>query len=126
MSRQRQRGTEFESAVVAYLSEQLGEDGRIGGIDRTAPHGGGDVGDVYGVFRAGLPVVIECKSYRKNEFLAGWLDEAEAERGNADALAGVVVSKRRGIGTKNMGQQLVSMTLADFVALIAGQRGDWE
>ena len=126
MSRERQRGTEFESAVVRYLREQLGEDGRIGGIDRTAPHGGGDVGDVYGIFRAGQPVVIECKSYRKNEFMAGWLDEAERERGNADALAGVVVSKRRGIGEKNMGQQLVSMTLADFVALVSGQRGDWE
>lgn len=123
MSRQRQRGTEFESAVVAYLREQLGEDGCI---HRTAQHGAGDVGDVYGVFRAGHPVVIECKSYRRNEFMAHWLHEAEAERGNADALAGVVVSKRRGIGFKNMGQQLVSMTLADFVALIAGQRGDWE
>lgn len=123
MSRQRQRGTEFESAVVAYLREQLGEDGCI---HRTAEAGANDVGDVYGVFRAGQPVVIECKSYRKNEFLAGWLDEAERERGNADALAGVVVSKRRGIGSKNMGQQLVSMTLADFVALIAGQRGEWE
>lgn len=123
MSRERQRGTEFESAVVAYLREQLGEDGCI---HRTAQRGKGDVGDVYGVFRAGQPVVIECKSYRKNEFLAGWLAEAERERGNADALAGVVVSKRQGIGEKNMGQQLVSMTLADFVALIAGQRGDWE
>ena len=123
MSRQRQRGTEFETAVISYLREQLGEDGRI---HRTAEAGENDVGDVYGVFRAGQPVVIECKSYRKNEFLAGWLDEAERERGNADALAGVVVSKRRGIGSKNMGQQLVSMTLADFVALIAGQRGDEE
>lgn len=123
MSRQRQRGTEFETAVIRYLREQLGEDGRI---HRTAEAGENDVGDVYGVFRAGQPVVIECKSYRKNEFLAGWLDEAERERGNADALAGVVVSKRRGIGSKNMGQQLVSMTLADFVALIAGQRGDEE
>ena len=123
MSRQRQRGTEFESAVVAYLREQLGEDGCI---HRTAEAGANDVGDVYGVFRAGQPVVIECKSYRKNEFMAHGLKEAEAERGNADALAGVVVSKRRGIGSKNMGQQLVSMTLADFVALIAGQRGEWE
>lgn len=123
MSRQRQRGTEFETAVVDYIREQLGEDGCI---HRTAQRGKGDVGDVYGVFRAGQPVVIECKSYRKNEFLAGWLTEAERERGNADALAGVVVSKRRGVGDKNMGQQLVSMTLADFVALIAGQRGDEE
>ena len=124
MSRQRQRGTEFESAVAGYLREQLGED--VWTIDRMGPHGSRDVGDIRGIFRAGKPVVIECKSYRRNEFMAHWLHEAEAERGNADALAGVVVSKRKGIGTKNMGQQLVSMTLADFVALIAGQRGDWE
>ena len=123
MSAERQRGTEFETAVIRYLREQLGEDGCI---HRTAEAGANDVGDVYGVFRAGQPVVIECKSYRKNEFLAGWLTEAERERGNADALAGVVVSKRRGIGDRNMGQQLVSMTLADFVALIAGQRGETE
>lgn len=123
MNRQRDRGTDFETAVVGYLRERLG-----GGdaIHRTAQHGANDVGDVWGVFRAGQPVVIECKSYRRNEFMAHWLTEAEDERGNADALAGVVVSKRRGIGERNMGQQLVSMTLADFVALIAGQRGDSE
>lgn len=121
MSAERQRGTEFATAVVRYLREQTGA-GR--GIHRTAEEGQNDVGDIYGITRAGLPVVIECKNYRKNEFLAGWLDEAERERKNAGALAGVVVSKRRGIGDKNMGDQLVSMTLRDFVAIVEGVRGN--
>lgn len=122
MSRQRQRGTEFETAVVRYLAAELADER----IDRMPLHGSRDVGDVGGVYSHGQRVVVECKSYTGRDRMGQWLREAEAERGNADALAGVVVSKRRGIGTKNMGQQLVSMTLADFVALVSGQRGEWE
>jgi hypothetical protein len=52
--------------------------------------------------------------------LAGWVAEAETERVNDGALAGVVVHKRRGKG--HAGDQYVTMTLNDFVALLTGTR----
>ena len=47
--------------------------------------------------------------------LAGWCDEAEVERGNADAVAGVVVHKARGKG--QFLDQYVTMRVRDFLAL---------
>ena len=45
MSRQRKKGTAFETALVRWLRERLG-DGRI---ERRALHGSRDIGDVYGL-----------------------------------------------------------------------------
>ncbi|MCB0911446.1 MAG: hypothetical protein KDB60_07510 [Propionibacteriaceae bacterium] len=59
-----------------------------------------------------------CKSPR----LAEWLAEAETERGNDDATAAVVVHKRHGKAAP--GEQLVTMRLVDFVALLTGTRPD--
>lgn len=123
MSREKQRGTAFETAVVRFFRRVFDDDR----IDRMPLHGRRDIGDVSGIYRAGKRVVVECKSYSGRDRMAQWLTEAELERGNADALAAVVVSKRRGIGisTKHgMGQQLVTMTLLDFASLIAGERID--
>ena len=44
------------------------------------------------------------------------------ERGNDDALVGVVAHKRHGVGAP--GEQFVTMTLRDFVALLTGERPD--
>jgi hypothetical protein len=48
------------------------------------------------------------------------VDEAEVERGNADAVAGVVIHKRRGKG--HALDQYVTMTVRDFVVLLGGTR----
>ena len=120
MSRSKARGTAFETAVVDWLSSALGAE--PGTIHREALHGTRDVGDIGGIRVFGRRVVIECKSYSGRDRMAEWLREAEAERGNADALAGVVVSKRKGIGDMRTGEQLVSMTLKDFLAIITGLR----
>lgn len=45
-----------------------------------------------------------------------WLNEAERERGNDDARIGVVVHKHH--RTAAPGEQFVTMTLADLVALL--------
>lgn len=67
----------------------------------------------------GKKVVAECKNV--SQWSPGtWLKEAEAERINDDALAGVVIAKRHGVA--DPGQQVVLMTLADFAALLAGVR----
>jgi len=123
MSRSKAKGTAFESAVVRWLSSALGAE--PGAIHRETLHGSHDEGDVGGIYAHGRRVVMECKNHSRDE-LPRWLREAEAERGNADALAGVVVSKRRGIGESRMGEQLVSLTLRDFVAIITGQRPEKE
>ena len=42
------------------------------------------------------------------------------ERGNDDAVAGIVVHKRHGKGQP--GEQWVTMTLADFASILTGAR----
>lgn len=116
MGRMTQKGTAFESQVVDYLNGRFG-----GGIERRAKFGTKDRGDIAGVCMHGKPMVIECKNHRKME-LAEWIGEAEVERGNADAEYGVVVHKRRGIGSKNMGGTYVTMTLGTLADMICGGR----
>jgi hypothetical protein len=108
-------GTRFETSVARYLSEHV--DDRI---ERRARTGGRDRGDIGGV-RApgGGRIVIECKDTSRIN-LAGWAAEAETERGNDDALVGLIVHKRHGVG--DPAKQWVTMTLADLTALLAGQR----
>lgn len=111
-------GSRFERTIADFLAENV--DDRI---DRRPKTGAKDRGDIGGVrlsqaLRGGR-VVIECKDTTRTE-LGAWSAEAETERGNDDATAAVVVHKRRGVG--DPGQQWVTCTLADFVALLTGQR----
>ena len=109
-------GTRHESSVVAYLREHLDDDR----IERRAKTGSKDRGDVSGV-RAphGGRVVIECKNVRRAA-VAEWIGEADTERGNDDALVGLVISKRH--GTADPGAQYVHMTVRDLIALLTGTR----
>ncbi len=111
-------GTRFESAIAAYLAEHV--DDRI---ERRSRGGAKDRGDIAGVrlspaLRGGR-VVIEAKNCARID-LAGWAREAEIERGNDDAVAGVVVHKRHGVAWP--GDQWVTMTLDDLIALLTGER----
>ena len=122
MSRNRQSakkaGTAFESQVAAFMADALDDDR----IERRARFGSSDRGDIGGVRTTiGERVVVECKDVAKLN-LAGWVAEAEVERGNDDAAVGVVVHKRRGFGSKNMGGTYVTMTLADLAVLLGGER----
>lgn len=107
-------GTSFERLIADYLNTHV--DDRI---DRQIRLGAKDVGDIAGLRMWGKPVVIECKNVTVLN-LPRWADEAEIERGNADALAGVVAHKRHGNAQPQ--DQWVTMTLGDFVALITGDR----
>ncbi|WP_406234955.1 hypothetical protein [Nocardia sp. NBC_01009] len=110
-------GTRHESATAAYLAEQLDDDR----IERRARNGAKDRGDIAGV-RApgGGRIVLECKDYGGRIEAGPWLKEAEVERGNDDALAGLVIAKRRGI--TDPGSQFVLMTVRDLVAILSGNR----
>ena len=107
-------GARFESSVAAYLNVHV--DDRI---ERRSKGGNKDRGDISGLRHMGQRVVIECKNTARLD-LAGWAAEAEIERGNDDAVAGVIISKRHGKGQP--GDQWVHMTLRDFVALLTGSR----
>ena len=107
-------GSSFERLVADYLRGVV--DDRI---DRRAKTGAKDRGDIGGVRIWTQRVVLECKDVSKIA-LSQWATEAEVERGNDDALAGVVVHKRRGKG--RAADQWVTMTLGDFTALLKGNR----
>lgn len=111
----RAAGTKFERLVADHLALELDDDR----IDRRVKTGNRDRGDVGGVRVHGQRLVIECKDVARLD-LAGWVAEAEIERRNDSALAGVVVHKRRGKG--DAADQYVTMTLADLVSLIQGVR----
>jgi hypothetical protein len=106
MSKQRQKGTSAESAVVNYLN-----DGTFPKVERRSLNGAKDRGDI-----AGLPgVVIEVKNCATMK-LAEWVDEALVEALNDDAEVGVVWHKRKGRG--NPGDWYVSMNGHTFAWLL--------
>lgn len=111
------KGASFERLVADHIAAALDDDG----VDRQVKTGRADKGDIRGVKAHGQRVAIECKNTTRAS-LAAWVTEAEVERGNLDALAGVVVHKRVGKGKAQLGQTYVTMTLDDFLALVMGQR----
>ena len=108
-------GQRFETDIVGYLNHHI--DDRI---ERRRLNGKNDRGDVTGLKVHGLRTVCECKDHSGKYQIKPWLDEVEIERGNDDAGIGVVIAKRRGVS--DPGQQVVFMTVNDFVALITGVR----
>lgn len=107
-------GTRFERLMADWLKAEVSEF-----IDRRVKTGARDKGDLGNVRAHGQEVVVELKDHARHE-LGVWIGEADVERGNADALAGVVIFKRR--GTNDPGDQYVLMTARDLVALLTGRR----
>lgn len=108
-------GSSFERTIADYLAAVV--DDRI---DRRVKTGAADRGDIGGLRHMGGRVVIECKNYGGRLLPGPWTAEAETERGNDDAMAGIVIAKRR--GTTKPGEQYVLMTVDDFTALLTGNR----
>ena len=114
----RHAGSSFERLIADTLATHI--DDRI---DRRPKMGSKDRGDIGGVrlspaLRGGR-VVIECKSMCTLH-LGEWAGEAETERGNDDAIAGLIAHKRHG---KAAGlDQWVTMQVRDLVALLTGER----
>lgn len=108
-------GARFERQIADGLAHALDDDR----IDRRVKTGAKDRGDIGGVRIHGQRLVIECKD-TATQSLPAWTREAQLEAGNDDALAGVVVHKRR--GTQDPLDQWCSMTVRDLIALISGTR----
>lgn len=120
MSAATRKGHILERQVANHLRVTLADTR----IDIRPKNGTNDRGDIGGVRTIrGCDVVIEVKNRARME-LAGWVDEAEVERGNADAGGGVVVHKRKGKGAA--GDQYVTMTLDTFAWLLEGGPVDTE
>lgn len=111
----RKAGSAFERLVADYLAAWV--DDRI---DRRVKTGAKDRGDIGGLRVHGHRVVIECKDTSRIE-LGNWATETEIQRGNDDALAGLIVHKRRGHALPE--DQWVTLTLGDLVALLNADRG---
>lgn len=109
-------GSRFERMIADYLAKWVSEF-----IDRRVKTGAKDRGDISNLRAFGQRVVAELKDSARIQ-IGTWLAEAEIERGNDDALAGVVIFKRTGKGQP--GDQIVMMTMVDFVAILAGSRPD--
>jgi Holliday junction resolvase len=101
----KQRGTAFETAVVAWLREH-----GFPYAERRALSGNQDRGDI-----AGVPgVMLECKA-EKAIHLSDYMNEVRVQKANAGAQVGVAVIKRRSHGVE---RAYVVLELADFVELI--------
>ena len=112
-------GARFERQVADYLATCLDDDR----IDRRVKGGSKDRGDIAGLRHMGGRVVVECKDCATIS-LPQWAREAEIERGNDDALAGIICHKRR--GRADPADQWVTMPLGELVALLNGDRSHLE
>lgn len=114
-------GTRHETSIAKYLAEHI--DNRI---ERRTKTGAKDRGDLGGIRLSpalgGGRVVAELKNTARIN-LAGWQAEAEAERGNDDAVVAVVIHKRHGV--TDPGRQWVTLTVDDLVALLTGSRPEF-
>lgn len=119
----KRRGASWETAVADYLARHVDDH-----VERRHLSGAQDRGDIAGLRIAGHRLVVECKATSTMD-VAGHLKEAAVEAQNDNALAGIVVQKRRGVGMDTdaaMGQQLVMLTLGGFARLlnVANRAGD--
>lgn len=116
MSRQKQKGTAFESAIVEYLKDKLCDET----IERRALNGTCDRGDISGVVFCSERMTLECKNENKMR-LADYVREAETEARNDGADYYAVIHKKRGVGIstpQTVGQQYVTMPLHMLVSII--------
>lgn len=107
-------GSWFERLIADHMAIMV--DDRI---DRAVKRGVNDIGDVAGLRFHGHKIAVECKNTSKVE-LSKWAKEAEAERKNLGALAGMTIHKR--YGKARAGDQWVTMTVDDLVALMILKR----
>lgn len=108
----KKRGTAFESSVVRYMREALGDDR----IERRALHGTQDMGDIYGIRAHGWDVIAECKAHKDvtPALVAEWREQTLRERENADAGAAILVVS---VYRASVGRSEVHVTLRDLARI---------
>jgi hypothetical protein len=119
VSRQKEKGTRFETACVRYLRKRL-EDDRI---DRCASHGNRDQGDIGGLVAHGYKGIVECKDYKSwsRSDLLDWQSQTVVERGNADADFALLVAHRKGVGETRFGENACHLQVRDLERVMGGE-----
>ena len=107
----KQAGAAFESLVAQGLRDALGDNN----IQRAPRWGAVDKGDIVNLRVHGKQIVSQCKDVARVD-LPAWTKAAKLQCVNAEALAGIVIHKRR--GTRNPLEQWVTMTLSELVAIL--------
>lgn len=102
-------GTSWETDVVRYTREQLGDER----IERRALHGAKDMGDIHGLYAHGYEGIIECKRVRDvgAKALAKFQRQTIDERENADSDFALLVVKNFNHST---GEAFCWVTLRDL------------
>lgn len=105
----RRKGARAEVAVVNHLRANgfPHAERRIAGMDD-------DTGDITGI---GPGLVLEVKD-QKTLSLGAWVDQLGDEMHRADADAGAVIVKRKGVPAERAGEWFAVLTLDDFVLLL--------
>jgi endogenous inhibitor of DNA gyrase (YacG/DUF329 family) len=113
MSKQRQKGTSFETAVVNYLHGHGVSAGRL------PLAGNKDEGDIRAWTEKAGFWHFEAKNCRTIT-LAAWVAEADAEAANAECPVAVVAKR---VGKGDPGEAYVVMPLRVFVSSVLGYDG---
>lgn len=108
MSRQRAKGTAYETALLPILRERFPEAERTG----SAAQSDGD-------FRNTGNLVIEAKNHKSIE-LADFMDQVKRASARAGGIP-VLIVKRRNQG---VGRSYVVMELQDWVSLVGDKDGE--
>ena len=106
MSKQKQKGTAAETAVVNWLQSK----GRKS-VERRTLNGVKDRGDIAGI----VGLVIEVKNHQRMA-LSEWVDELNVEMLNDKADTGVVIHKRK--GTTDVGRWYATMPVEVWFKLL--------
>lgn len=113
MSKQKQKGSKFETKVLNFLRDE--------GFDayRNPLHGAKDQGDIR---LASGRVAVECKNQARHS-LGEWLDEATTAAHHAGADCGVVIFHRRGKGNAADDYALMDLRALTYLLREAGLTG---
>lgn len=128
MSRQKGKGTRFETANARYLTAALGVP-----VERRALHGSGDLGDLFGLVAHGKTGIAECKDHKNpcHADVERWRRETVDERDNADADFAVLIIHCDSFGkcgatetSPTFGRNRVDVQLRDLAAATLGLSGE--
>lgn len=109
------KGTAFETQVVDYLKSK-----GFKNVYRPATSGGLDTGDINGLKHPNRQAIIQnknCKTFSLSSWLNDAVAQAKQEKVGGDALP-IVVFKRPGVGTKNLGDTYALLRLEDIADLL--------
>ena len=112
MSRQKAKGTRWETEVCRHMRAALGDDR----IERRALHGSRDMGDLYGIAAHGYSGIAECKAHATvtAALVAEWREQTAAERANAGADFALLIVKNP---RHAVGEARVHVTLRDLARI---------